>query len=217
VQHHQRSQQAVNARYRAAGPVGEQVLHWPWLGDHEKNDAGTYRMERYQKRQHQQRPPRGREHYSFGSSLLTVSKRTGLLGPVWAPIPSRVAEFLRLLVSSFPTLPRVGGDALAAARPAGAERLPTYMVPAAVVIDARPLTVNGKLDTRALQAPEYREADRYCAPASAVEEVLAGIYAQILGVERVGVDDSFSSWVGIRCRRYGDRRDQHQPGWARQY
>ena len=72
------------------------------------------------------------------------------------------------------------------------ERLPAYLIPAAVVVlEALPLTANGKLDTRALPAPESQDVDGYRAPGSAVEEILVGIYADVLGVERVGVDDSF--------------------------
>ncbi len=59
-------------------------------------------------------------------------------------------------------------------RAALADELPPYMVPAAVVVlAAMPLTVNGKLDAGALPAPEYQDADRYRAPTSAVEEILA--------------------------------------------
>ena len=92
---------------------------------------------------------------------------------------------------------RLVGYVTGTADPAGArtelaERLPAYMVPAAVVaLDALPLTVNNKLDTRALPAPEYRDVDNYRAPTDAVEAVLAGIYAQVLGLERVGVEESF--------------------------
>ncbi|OBH51075.1 non-ribosomal peptide synthetase, partial [Mycobacterium sp. E2479] len=72
------------------------------------------------------------------------------------------------------------------------ERLPAYMMPAAiVVVEALPVTTSGKVDTRALPAPEYRDLDRYHPPSNAIEDMLAGIYAQVLGLDRVGADDSF--------------------------
>ena len=75
------------------------------------------------------------------------------------------------------------------------EKLPHYMVPAAfVVLPTMPLTPNAKIDRRALPAPEGPrpggDAD-LVAPRTAIEEVLAGIWADVLGLERVGIHDSF--------------------------
>ncbi|KAF9396674.1 hypothetical protein CPC16_010245, partial [Podila verticillata] len=72
-----------------------------------------------------------------------------------------------------------------------AAKLPEYMMPAAFVrLDALPLTPNGKLDRRALPEPEF-VSDHYRAPRSPREQKLAELFAEILGVPRIGIDDSF--------------------------
>src|SRR6185436_3566283 len=66
------------------------------------------------------------------------------------------------------------------------------MVPAAfVMLEALPLTPNRKVDRKALPAPEQQRAESYLAPRTPVEEVLAGIWAELLGLERVGAADHF--------------------------
>ncbi|XJC76684.1 amino acid adenylation domain-containing protein [Delftia tsuruhatensis] len=72
------------------------------------------------------------------------------------------------------------------------EVLPDYMVPSAIVVlDALPLTANGKVDRKALPEPEMASAQEYEAPQGELEETLAQIWAEVLGVERVGRQDGF--------------------------
>jgi amino acid adenylation domain-containing protein len=73
------------------------------------------------------------------------------------------------------------------------QRLPAYMLPSAfVMLDAMPLTPNGKLDRKALPAPEGRpEVGAYVAPQTLNEDALAAIWADVLKLDRVGLEDSF--------------------------
>ncbi|GDY48198.1 hypothetical protein SANT12839_090800 [Streptomyces antimycoticus] len=100
----------------------------------------------------------------------------------------------RLVAYAVPTAgadPAPGHDALRAHL---ATALPEHMVPSAVVVlDALPLTLNGKLDRRALPAPVYGgtpEADRR-GPRTEREKTLCGLFAEVLGLDGVGIDDGF--------------------------
>ncbi len=73
-------------------------------------------------------------------------------------------------------------------------RLPDHMIPTAFVfLEDLPLTSNGKLDRKALPAPDGNEqlAHEYVAPRNPTEEIIANIWAEVLGVERVGIHDNF--------------------------
>ncbi|RMI30977.1 amino acid adenylation domain-containing protein [Nocardia stercoris] len=72
------------------------------------------------------------------------------------------------------------------------ERLPGYMVPASVmVLDAFPLNTSGKLDRKALPEPVFAAAAGYRAPRTQAEEVVAGLFADVLRRPLVGIDDNF--------------------------
>ncbi|KST65996.1 non-ribosomal peptide synthetase [Mastigocoleus testarum] len=74
-------------------------------------------------------------------------------------------------------------------------KLPNYMVPSAfVVLEALPLTPSGKVDRKALSVPEntsWELGNAFVAPRHPVEELLAGIWSQVLGISQVGINDNF--------------------------
>ncbi|WP_141753450.1 non-ribosomal peptide synthetase, partial [Duganella sp. HH101] len=78
------------------------------------------------------------------------------------------------------------------------ESLPEYMVPAHfVVLEQMPLTSNGKVDRKALPVPELaRSEDGYVAPRTAAEEIMAGIWAGVLKLDKVGLHDDFFALGG---------------------
>jgi acyl carrier protein len=73
------------------------------------------------------------------------------------------------------------------------QQLPDYMIPSAFVLLATlPLTANGKIDRRALPAPtQESRAEQYVRPETSVQEVISGIWEELLGVERIGIHDNF--------------------------
>ncbi len=102
------------------------------------------------------------------------------------------------LIAYLTTMPRGGdapaGELVAALRQHLADQLPEYMVPSAFVrLEALPLTANGKLDRKALPAPDSGAvlARAYEAPRGTMEETLATVWAELLGLDRVGRRDHF--------------------------
>jgi amino acid adenylation domain-containing protein len=89
-------------------------------------------------------------------------------------------------------VPEPDGFDLAALRAHANQQLPDYMVPTAFVpLDTLPLTPNGKLDRKALPEPDLTSGSAYVAPRNAAQETMCAIFAEVLGVPQVGIDDSF--------------------------
>jgi hypothetical protein len=116
------------------------------------------------------------------------------------PGDKRLIGYVVPTAEAVPVATGAGAGQWASQVRAGARReVPEYLVPSVVVVlDALPLTPSGKVDRRALPAPsgERAETVAYLAPRTPVEEVLAGIWAELLGVARVGVSDDFFALGG---------------------
>ncbi|MEU5002603.1 amino acid adenylation domain-containing protein [Streptomyces sp. NPDC021622] len=90
-----------------------------------------------------------------------------------------------------PAAARSPGVIAASLRRFAAERLPDFMVPVVHVLDALPLTPNGKLDRKALPRPDLSAPVSSRGPRTPREELLCGLFAEALGLQQVGIDDSF--------------------------
>ncbi|MFI9502945.1 amino acid adenylation domain-containing protein [Nocardia sp. NPDC052566] len=125
-----------------------------------------------------------------GGHFDVVATSWGLPAPA---APVRESGWPDAPVTSDPLRVKARADLIVDVRAHLARRLPQHMVPTAVVaLDRFPLTANGKLDRRALPAPVLRRATvEFEPPRTPLEQRVAGVFAQVLGVPRVGRTDNF--------------------------
>ncbi|HEU0150127.1 MAG TPA: amino acid adenylation domain-containing protein, partial [Bradyrhizobium sp.] len=127
---------------------------------------------------------------SDGAFDVVFVDRSRIDAPIQLPRPHRIPSGPHANDPGAAALTQQLGQRL---RQSLQQRLPEHMVPAAfVTIDALPLTPAGKIDRRALPAPEGRpEVGRFVAPSTAAERTLASIWCEILKLDQVGVEDNF--------------------------
>ncbi|MBW4556602.1 MAG: amino acid adenylation domain-containing protein [Trichormus sp. ATA11-4-KO1] len=112
------------------------------------------------------------------------------------PGEKRLVAYMIVSSDQIPTNdPAVSSELILELRNSLKERLPDYMIPSAfLLLEAFPLSPSGKIDRKALPVPDWSQrnlAQSYIAPRTPTEEMIAGIWSQVLGVEQVGVDDNF--------------------------
>ena len=124
----------------------------------------------------------------LGDIEATLAKHAGIAHVAVVAKESSTGE--KRLVAY--VVPESGELDAAALKAHATEVLPEYMVPAAFVsLDALPLTPNGKVDRRALPEPDFENVSSYRAPTTALQQGLCDVFAAVLGVSQVGIDDSF--------------------------